>query len=258
MLFQLAISANILSHPSQSRLAVEYQRTGCNKALSKLIESTVRLVIKLAKRYQRGNICFEDIVAEGTIGVMDAARKFDPSANVKFSNYAAYWIKARMMQFVAANAGTVTVNGRLGRELNGKLPKLRRMFGPELDAETVATALDADVDAVREALSLLNVRAASLDKPLNAEGGTFATLIGDGRMTAEEELSSVQEKRILRAKFDAFAGTLDVRRRDIFNRCMLAEEPMEYIAWGREQGLSKQRVGQLKNSIVKALRNYMR
>ena len=257
MLFQLAMTANILSHLSQADLAVKYQRTGSNEALSKLIESTVRLVIKLAKRYQRGNICFEDIVAEGTIGVMDAASKFDPSANVNFSNYAAYWIKARMMSFVAANAGTVTVNGRLGRELNGKLPKLRRMFGPELDAEMVATAIGADVDDVREALSMLNVQAASLDKPLNAEGGTFATLVADERMTAEQELADVQEKRNLRTRLDAFAATLEPRRRSIFERNMLAEEPVQLIDIAKEMGVSKQRASQLRKEIEKALRAYM-
>jgi len=257
MLFQLAMTANILSHLTQAELAVEYQRTGSNAALSTLIESTVRLVIKLANKYRRAGIDLEDLVAEGTIGVMDAARKFNPSENVKFSNYAAMWIKARIFIFVAANAGTIAVNGRLGRELNGKLPKLRRMFGPDLDAETIATAIDADVDDVRDAMRFLNVRAGSMDKPLNAEGGTIATLVADPRISAEDELADAQEKRNLRARFDAFAATLEPRRRNIFERNMLAEEPVQLLDIAKEMGVSKQRASQLKKEVEKALRAYM-
>jgi RNA polymerase sigma factor (sigma-70 family) len=257
MLFQLASTAVILNHLSQADLAQEYQRTGSNEALNKLIESTVRLVIKLAKRYQRSGVDFEDLVAEGTIGVMDAAGKFNPSENVKFSNYAALWIKARIMQHVAANSSTITVSGRLGRELQAKLPKLRRMFGPELDAETIASAIDADIDDVREALGYLNVRAASLDKPLNASGGTIATLVSDGRMSAEQELADVQEKNNLRARLDAFAATLEPRRRAIFTRNMLAEEPVQLLDIAKEMGVSKQRASQLKKEVEKALRAYM-
>ncbi len=257
MLFQLAMTANILSHLAQAELAVEYQRTGSNAALSQLIESMVRLVIKLANKYRRAGIDLEDLVAEGTIGVMDAARKFNPSENVKFSNYAAMWIKARIFIFVAANAGTIAVSGRLGRELNGKLPKLRRMFGPDLDAETIATAIDADVDDVRDAMRFLNVRAGSMDKPLNAEGGTIATLVADKRISAEDELADAQEKRNLRARFNAFAATLDPRRRSIFERNMLAEEPVQLLDIAKEMGVSKQRASQLKKEVEKALRSYM-
>ncbi len=258
MLFQLAMTANILSHLAQAELAVEYQRTGSNAALSTLIESTVRLVIKLANKYRRAGIDLEDLVAEGTIGVMDAARKFNPSENVKFSNYAAMWIKARIFIFVAANAGTIAVNGRLGRELNGKLPKLRRMFGPDLDAETIATAIDADVDDVRDAMRFLNVRAGSMDKPLNAEGGTIATLVADPRISAEDELADAQEKRNLRARFDAFAATLEPRRRSIFERNMLAEEPVQLLDIAKEMGVSKQRVHQLKKEIELSLTAFLR
>ena len=257
MLFQLATTAVILNHLSQADLVKAYQETGCQKSLAKLIESTVRLVIKLAKRYQRTGVDFEDLVAEGTIGVMDAARKFDASENVKFSNYAALWIKARIMQHVAANSSTITVSGRLGRELQAKLPKLRRMFGPELDAETVAIALGADQAAVEEAMQYLNVRAASLDKPLNASGGTIATLVSDRRLNAEEELSNAQEKLNLRAKLDAFAATLEPRRRAIFTRNMLAEEPTQLLDIAKEMGVSKQRASQLKKEVEKALRSYM-
>jgi len=257
MLFQLATTAVILNHLSQAELVKAYQETGCQNSLAKLIESTVRLVIKLAKRYQRNGVDFEDLVAEGTIGVMDAARKFDPSENVKFANYAAYWIKARVMQHVASNSSTITVSGRLGRELQAKLPKLRRMFGPELDAETVAIALGADQSAVEEAMQYLNVRATSLDKPLNASGGTVATLVSDKRLSAEEELASVQEKNNLRAKLDAFAATLEPRRRAIFTRNMLAEEPTQLLDIAKEMGVSKQRASQLKKEVEKALRSYM-
>ena len=257
MLFQLATTATVLNYTSQAELVQAYQQTGCQKSLAKVIESTVRLVIKIAKRYQRNGIDFEDLVAEGTIVVIEAASKFDPSENVKFSNYAAYWIKARVIQHVAANSSTITVASRLGRELQAKLPKLRRMFGPELDAETIALAIDAELSDVEEAMRYLNVRAASLDKPLNASGGTVATLVSDERLSAEEELAEAQEKDNLKARLAAFAATLDPRRQDMFNRCMVAEEPMEFKLWGEEHGISKQRVGQLKKDVEKALRAYM-
>ena len=81
--------------------------------------------------------------------------------------------------------------------------------------------------------------------------------MSDERLSAEQELAEAQEKDNLKARLAAFAATLDPRRQDMFKRCMVAEEPMEFKLWGEEHGISKQRVGQLKKDVEKALRAYM-
>ena len=100
MLLTLAQTATIASPKTQIDTVLEYQRTGNKALLAKLVESNVRLVMKIAKSYIRHGCEMEDLVSEGTIGIIDAADRYQPTHGANFTTYAQQWIRARVQEYV--------------------------------------------------------------------------------------------------------------------------------------------------------------
>ena len=258
MLLALAQTANIASPQTQIETVLEYQRTGNKALLAKLIESNVRLVMKVAKSYVRANCSMEDLVSEGTIGIIDAANKYEPNHGANFTTYAQQWIRARVQEYVQKNSSQFKVGGRTVRTLFQSLARVMRKHGEHVDAELIANELGLDVAEVCEALKYMNRQGRSLNAPIGKEGRPLAEVKSDNRPTAESELIAFEEEQTRTALFTSFPATLSEREQTIYHDRMLAEEPKGLKELSAVLGVSMERVRQIEKAIFNKLQSAAR
>ena len=258
MLLALAQTANIASPQTQIDTVLEYQRTGNKALLAKLVESNVRLVMKIAKVYVRHNCSMEDLVSEGTIGIIDAANKYEPNHGANFTTYAQQWIRARVQEYVQKNSSQFKVGGRTVRTLFQSLARVMRKHGEHVDAELIANELGLDVAEVCEALKYMNRQGRSLNAPIGKEGRPLAEVKSDNRPTAESELIAFEEEQTRTALFTSFPATLTDREQIIYHERMLAEEPKGLKELSGIIGVSMERVRQIEKDIFNKLQSAAR
>ena len=258
MLLTLAQTATIQAPQTQIETVLEYQRTGNKALLAKLVESNVRLVMKVAKSYVRQGCEMEDLVSEGTIGIIDAADRYQPNHGANFTTYAQQWIRARVQEYVQKNSSAFKVGGRTVRTLFQSLARVMRKHGEHVDAELIANELGLDVAEVCEALKYMNRQGRSLNAPIGKEGRPLAEVKSDNRPTAESELIAFEEEQTRTALFTSFPATLSERERTIYHERMLAEEPKGLKELSAVLGVSMERVRQIEKAIFNKLQSAAR
>lgn len=208
----------LLSQEEESRLA-KSKCQGDEKAKEKLINSNLRLVVKIAKNYTSLEPSIIDLVQEGNLGLIRAAEKFDPKMGCRFSTYASYWIKHYITRFIAKRSRTIRVPIRKG-DLHKKINKARELLLSESGHEPTAVELaellgvhEKDVRDIQEVFQ----PTVSLEHPLNDTDFSLLEVVEDAkalspdyhvtRSELKEELESAMnsllenEKKILRMRF---------------------------------------------------------
>ena len=255
MLLTLAQTARIAAPNAQIETVLEYQRTGNKDLLASLIESNVRLVMKVAKSYVRQGCSMEDLVSEGTIGIIDAANRYSTDHGANFTTYAQQWIRARVQEYVQKNSSAFKVGGRTVRTLFQSLARIMRKHGEEVDANLIARELGLDVDQVTEALQYMNRQGRSLNAPIGTEGRTLAEVKSDGRMNPEQALIAWEQEQVQFAFFTSFPQRLTEREQTIYFERMLAAEPKGLKELSQALGVSMERVRQIEKRIFNKLQS---
>jgi RNA polymerase sigma-32 factor len=265
-LLALASAVTILPRQEQIDTVVKYQEaaspTSKKRLLNTLIESNVRLVISIAKKYQRAGLEMEDLVAEGTMGILDAAEKYDNTSAASFSSYAALWIRARVQAYVQSAVTPVRVGSRAARKLYASLPRLHREFGQDITPEKIAEELKLEVSEVVEALPFVGRAGISIDKPIGDDGrSTIADLFADESPNPEQAYAMKEATTRIQAALSNFTGGLNERDAAIFNDRIVADvfnrEPVSLIELAESFGVSKQRIAQLEKRIRENLKKHM-
>jgi RNA polymerase sigma factor for flagellar operon FliA len=249
LLTLLAATAIILSKAEQSELCAEYQKTQNKGALHRLIESNVRLAHKVAKKNMRSGIDFEDLLAQAVEGIVTAAGKFDASKNASFTTYARMWMIAKCQEYVQANAGMVHCGSRTSKKLWSGLQKARRVLGPDAKAAELAAHMDLDVADVEKCLQYMSSRGTRLDAPINASGGTVASVIADKAIGQDEQLERRDNAKAILVALSDFTDSLSDNHKAILAGRVI------YDILGKEKrdatsfGVTKQRVGQIEKQL---------
>ena len=259
ILSHVAKSVVILPRQAQIDLVEVYQTSKDAHALDTLVKSNLRLACKFASDYKRTGVEFEDLLAEAVKGILKAADKYEVGNAASFSTYAAQWMRAYVQDYVQENASTIRVGTRTGRKLYASLQRVRRKFGPDVDAQTIASELDLNAEEVAETLQFLGRKAQSLDSSINENGGTVASLVADPSINQEELLSRCQRIQMVRDAIDSFTKRLDERDASIFSLRTVAEdgEKLGLLELGNKFGISKERVRQLENRILSSFKSYL-
>jgi len=245
----LATAAIILSKKDQIALVLDFQKNENQESLTRLVGSNIRLAHKVAKKHVRRGVSFEDLLSQATEGILIAAAKFDASKDASFTTYARMWMTAKCQEHVQANAGMVHCGSRTAKKLWSGLQKARKVVGVDATPEQLAAHMGLDVKDVERCLRFMASRGMSMDAPLNADGGTIATLISDGKMGQEERMSRTQTAEHVHAAVASFAAGLNDRHRDIFAGRVANEVIGVEKRDATSYGCTKQRVGQIEKAL---------
>ena len=252
----------LLDKTEETELARRYRQTGDREALDRLVKSNLRLVVKIARDFSGGdNRSLADLIQEGNEGLVQAAKKFDPSKNVKFSYYASFWIKARIYKYLMDNHRVVRIGTtQPQRKLFFNLQKTRSKLeseGIEPSAEAIAERLRVSSKDVVEMQKRLDSPDVALNAPVpGREGGERVDLIPAAGRTAEETYGDHQLKTLLNSIIRQFRHCLDKREKAILEHRVLASNPDTLQALGERFGVSRERIRQVEGRIVQKLRDF--
>jgi len=252
-----------LSKEEELQLFHEYQVLGTREAAVKLILANLRVCVSIASEYGLAGIDQMDLIQEGNVGLLQAMKKFDPTKNVRFYAYAAWWVRAFVLRYLLNNfrlvkIGTTQEQRRLFYNLRREKAKLERQ-GYVPDPKLLADRLNVRERDVVEMDQRLGSWELSLDQPMTAEGeGTFHDLLPSPQAPIDDELAEVQLRVLFRKKLAEFAQTLTEREEDILRNRLLSESPVTLEDLGRKYMITKERTRQLEAKIIKKLRELMK
>jgi RNA polymerase primary sigma factor len=245
----------ILSREDEVELAREI-REGDPQALNRLVASNLRFVVTVAKRYRNHGVAFADLVNEGNLGLIRAARRFDETKGVRFISYAVWWIRQAMMQAIAEQSRIVRIPvGRMD-EANKVVRTSRRLsqeLGRRPTPEEVGLELDLSPEAVQRALSM-HSGYVSLDAPVpDTEDTSMLELIPDREGEEPEERT---QREALRDVLEASLTHLPEREARILKLYfgLDGEEPHTLEQIGSEFSVSRERIRQIKDRALVRLR----
>jgi RNA polymerase sigma-32 factor len=255
----------LLTPDEQHTLAVKYAQTGDVKAAARLVTANLRLVVKIAYEYRRAYRNLMDLIQEGNVGLMQAVKRYDPYRGVKFSSYAAWWIRAYILRFILNNwrlvkLGTTQAQRKLFFNLNKERQKLLAM-GIDPTAQELAKRLDVMESEVTEMDRRLSSSDVSLDAPVGESDGrplSRVELLPSLAEAQDEALSGHELGTMLRERLQEFAKTLQGKEKTIFEERLMADEPVTLQEIGDRFGISRERVRQLEKRLQDRLRTYLK
>ncbi|MBU2869264.1 RNA polymerase sigma factor RpoS [Colwellia sp. E2M01] len=238
-----------------SRLALK----GDEPSRKRMIESNLRLVVKISRRYNNRGLPLLDLIEEGNLGLIRAVEKFDPERGFRFSTYATWWIRQTIERAIMNQTRTIRLPIHVVKELNIYLRASRELI-QQLDheptAEDIAQHLDVSVADVNKMLRL-NERIASVDTPFAGDSEkALLDIIADEKSSGPEDdlQSDDMSKNIVH-----WLNELNTKQREVLARRfgLLGYEAATLENVGHEIGLTRERVRQIQVEALKRLRDIL-
>ena len=256
----------LLTRDHEVELAQKWRSAGDTAALHELVRSYTRLVVSTASRFRHYGLPVGDLVQEGNVGLMQAAARFEPDREVRFSTYAAWWIRSAMQDYVLRNwsivrTGTTAAQKSLFFNLRRLRARIEESSGaPLTDAgrRKIAEELQVDLSEVE----LMDMRLGGADQSLNAPVGNgseddWQDFLPDRRPNPEEAVAVMRDGETRSRWLAEAMGELSARERAIIRERRLREEGATLEELGRTLGVSKERVRQLEHRALTKLRQAM-
>ena len=253
----------LLDREQEQVLARRFRSQHDQEALRQLINGNLRLVVKIAKGFSVGNgVSFTDLIQEGNMGLVHAARKYDPLKKVKFSYYASFWIKAYIYKYLMNNHRSVRIGTTQSqRKLFYNFKKVKTKLKHEGIAPTpeeIAKKLNVPKKDVIEMQQRLEQPDISLNDPLrNREHEEIGDTLISSSTSAEDKVVKYQLQALLRENARQFKKTLDFREKEILKRRILSIRPATLKTLGDKYGVSRERIRQVESRIIEKLRDYL-
>ena len=248
-------NSELLTAEEEGDLSRKAQK-GDMPSRQRMIESNLRLVVKIARRYMNRGLALLDLIEEGNLGLMRAVEKFDPERGFRFSTYATWWIRQTIERAIMNQTRTIRLPIHVVKEINIYLRAARQLaqtLDHEPSAEEIADILDRPIGEVKRMLGL-NERIASVDTPFgkNADKPLLDS-ISDRK--SEDPTDSIQNES-LRSNLDYWLSKLNEKQREVVERRFglhgYENSTLEQVA--KELGVTRERVRQIQMDGLKRLR----
>ena len=236
-------------------------RDGDPKARKKMIESNLRLVVKVARRYYNRGMEFSDLIEEGNLGLLRAVEKFDPERGFRFSTYATWWIRQTIERAIMNQTRTIRLPIHVLRELNLYLSTARELMKTqerEPSYQEIADALDKSLEDVRSMMEL-NEHMVSLDVQVSSDYSTGKTLVDTLPDRSASDPADLLSDEHLHTSLEECLQLLTEKQREVLCRRFGLDgydrQTLEEV--GQAVGLTRERVRQIQMTALKALRTIL-
>lgn len=241
-----------LSREEEHELALRVGE-GDQSAADKLVEANLRYVIAIALQYRRYGVKLGDLIAEGSVGLVTAVRKFDPHRGTRFVTYAGYWIRAFVLEAVVRSstmvgAGSGPFRSKLFFRLRRERARLSNLIAdPDELTERLAQEFDTTKAKMTDLLRRLDQREISLDAPAYSDSDASLVEMLPGATESQEVILARQRRQSgIQTRLAGALSVLDDRERLIVEKRILSDESASLAALGRELGVSRERARQLE------------
>ncbi|MBT4016566.1 MAG: RNA polymerase factor sigma-32 [Alphaproteobacteria bacterium] len=258
-----AMKIPLLERDEEQELATAWRDNGDEGALHKLVTPYMRLVISTATRYRSYGLPIGDLVQEGNIGLMQAAAKFEPEREVRFSTYATWWIRSSMQEYVLRNwsivrTGTTAAQKSLFFNLRRLRARIEDGSGVLTDAnrQEIATCLNVPLRDVLMMEGRMSGSDRSLNTPVGENGESqWQDFLADDGADPEEQVMDGHDTQVRSRWIETAVAELNPREQTIIRRRRLSEDGQTLEVLGQHLGISKERVRQIEQEAMKKLKN---
>jgi RNA polymerase sigma-32 factor len=257
-----------LLRPEQERALAEQSADGDLDATHTLVNSHLRLVVKIAMGYRGYGLPIDELISQGNVGLMQAVERFDPERGFRLATYAMWWIRAAMQEYIVhswslVKMGTTSEQKKLFFNLRRVKQQIEAIEEGDLPPQSVTRIADMLNVPETEVVNMnrrLAAADASLNAPLRGEGETewqdWLIDEGDGQ---EAKLAAVEELSYRRELLDDAMRFLSERERDIVSQRHLNDKPLTLEQLSRSYGISRERVRQIEvGALAKLKKNVTR
>jgi RNA polymerase sigma-32 factor len=257
-----AMRAPMLESEDEFALATLWREQGDTAALHRLVSSYARLVVSLAGRFRNYGLPSGDLIQEGNVGLMQAAARFEPQREVRFSTYATWWVRAAMQDYILRNwsivrTGTTAAQKSLFFNLRRLRAKIESSGKPLSDSgrQWIADHLKVPLHDVNEMELRFSAADQSLNAPLNdASEDEWQEFLPDTAPNPEDVVIGLRDAKTRSQWLAEAIGGLSPREQTIIRQRRLMDETVTLEQLGKELGVSKERVRQLEQRAMGKLR----
>ncbi|MCB1650599.1 MAG: RNA polymerase factor sigma-32 [Alphaproteobacteria bacterium] len=260
-----SMDAPYLEKENELALARRWKEDGDERALHRLVSAYTRLAISMAMKFKHYGLPIGDLIQEGNIGLMEAAKRFDPDRELRFSTYASWWIRASIQDYILRNWSIVRTGSTSAqkslffnlRRLRARIEKQKESEGlNDNDRLKIAKELGvkpAEVEAMEGRLS-------GADQSLNATLGEdgeqdWQSLLADKAPTPEEIVTDMKDAQTRSRWLARALDDLNERERTIIRERHLGEEAVTLETLGEQLGISKERVRQIEKKAMEKMKH---
>lgn len=251
----------ILSPEEEEATARHYQEHQDKESAQKLVLSNLRLVVKLAIEYRSAYFNTLDLIQEGNMGLMRAVQKYDLGKGVRFTSYAAWWVRAFILKYILDNfrlvkVGTTQAQKKLFFNLMKEKERIERMgFVPT--AKLLSERMDVKESEVLEMEQRMGSRELELDAPKpHFEGALNMDFVADPQDSADQKTEQAELKNILLKNLEEFTTQLSVKEKQIFSERLFTEVPKTLQDIADEYGITRERIRQIENRLVGKMQKF--
>lgn len=253
-----------LSRDEEHALALRVLQ-GDQNAADKLVEANLRYVIAIALQYRRYGVRLGDLIAEGSVGLVTAVRKFDPSRGTRFVTYAGYWIRAFVLEAVVRSStmvgpGSGPFRSKLFFRLRRERARLSNLIDdPQELIAKLAEEFETSSEKMTELLRRLDQREISLDAPAYHDADTtLVEMLAGSDEPQDAAIERTRRQSGLQNRLQGAMSVLDERERLIVEKRILSDDSASLASLGRELGVSRERARQLEARAKKKLRDELK